>query len=618
MKHPNPIGYTARKANKDHTGSAKFATNAQVVTGTAADLIVSPLSLAGAVDDLMPDATTVIAGKVLLNTDGTLAGADNSTVPTALATKTYADALAIAGAPVASETVAGIGELATNAEAVAGTPSTGAVALFVTPSNLASVMAAPGAIGGTTPAAGSFTTLATSGLASLSASATILTAGAALNLGSDNDSGAVNIGVGTSARAIGIGSSAAAHVVTIGSVTGGSQVILNSGTAGIQLASTGAGDITINSDDTLLLDADGVLELNSSAGVIGIGNDADANNINIGTGAAARTITVGNSSGATSVVLDSGTGAINIGTNAVAHTVTIGNSTGATAVVIDVGTGNFDVNGVGASTYAIGASTTTGTIVIGGTSGTGTMTFGDSDGTQIVQIGSGEGASTVAIAGGATSAKAVDIAIGAVANVVRIGTVTGAASMALKVGTGNFTLEGDVASTYEISSTGINTGTCKFASGTGARTVEIAGGGTGIKTINIGAAATADVITIGTTTGAGSLALKAGSGKVNVSGDLNIADTGKGLQIKTGAATDMAGSGTLVAGVATISNTNIATGDLIFVSRIGAAASTTLGVLTYTIIDATSFTVTSKILGTPGSTQTGDASTFAYFIVRGV
>ena len=65
-----------------------------------------------------------------------------------------------------------------------------------------------------------------------------------------------------------------------------------------------------------------------------------------------------------------------------------------------------------------------------------------------------------------------------------MGSVSGAASISQLVGTGNFTLEGNVASTYEISSTGVNTGTCKFASGTGARTVEIAGGGTGIKTIN--------------------------------------------------------------------------------------------------------------------------------------
>jgi|SRR5690606_4618061 len=76
----------------------------------------------------------------------------------------------------------------------------------------------------------------------------------------------------------------------------------------ISLSSTGSSDIIIDSDDTLLLDADGVLELNSSAGAISIGNDANAQAINIGTGAAARTITIGNTTGSTDLDLRCGTG----------------------------------------------------------------------------------------------------------------------------------------------------------------------------------------------------------------------------------------------------------------------------------------------------------------------
>ena len=288
-------------------------------------------------------ATNTVYGIVQIDTDGTFASADDDHVPTVLAAKTYADSLAIAGAPNMSQTVKGIGEVATTAEAVAVTLDD----KIMTPLKVGDVFAAPPALGSGTPAAGSFTTLATSGLASLSASATILTAGAALNLGSDASADAINIGTG-----------AAARTITMGNVTGATTLALNSGTGGIALASTGAGDIIINSDDTLLLDADGVLELNSSAGVIGIGNDADANNINIGTGAAARTITVGNSTGATSVVLNSGTGALNIGTNAIAHSVTIGNVTGATAVAINVGTGNFALEGNVASPIYINPLTT--------------------------------------------------------------------------------------------------------------------------------------------------------------------------------------------------------------------------------------------------------------------
>lgn len=102
-------------------------------------------------------ATTTTYGTVLLT--------DNSEP---VATKAYADALAIAGSPVATTTTAGIGELATDAEAIAGTPSTGLLALFVTPSNLSPVFASPPAIGGTVAAAGTFTDLTADGTGAVS------------------------------------------------------------------------------------------------------------------------------------------------------------------------------------------------------------------------------------------------------------------------------------------------------------------------------------------------------------------------------------------------------------------------------------------------------------------
>ncbi|HET6457893.1 MAG TPA: hypothetical protein VFG24_03315, partial [Nitrosopumilaceae archaeon] len=139
-------------------------------------------------------ATTTTYGTVLLT--------DNNQP---VATKFYADNLAIAGAPVSTTTTAGIGQLATDPEAIAGTASTPALALFVTPSNLAAVFAAPPATGGTTPGAGTFTTLAATstltvtGLSSLNGSATIVTGATALNLGADASTGAINIGTGAGA-----------------------------------------------------------------------------------------------------------------------------------------------------------------------------------------------------------------------------------------------------------------------------------------------------------------------------------------------------------------------------------------------------------------------------------
>jgi hypothetical protein len=136
-------------------------------------------------------------------------------------------------------------------------------------------------------------------------------------------------------------------------------------------------------------------------------------------------------------------------------------------------------------------------------------------------------------AGADAAANAINIGTGAAAKVVTIGSVTGASSMALNVGTGNFALEGNVASAYAISNTGANTGIFQMAGGTGARTVNIANGGTGIKTVNIATSATADVISIGDATGAGSLALDAGTGgfSLDATGASNITVTTAGTDL---------------------------------------------------------------------------------------
>jgi hypothetical protein len=161
-------------------------------------------------------------------------------------------------------------------------------------------------------------------------------------------------------------------------------------------------------------------------------------------------------------------------------------------------------------------------------------------------------------------------------------------------------------------------GLITISGGTGAQTTNIANG-TGGKTVNIATGAGANTVALGSINSTSATTINSGSGNINATGgNLKIATTGKGLQIKAGAATDMAGSSVLVLGTVTIANTNIATGDLIFLSRIASNGSVTLGEYSYTIINATSFTVTSLTLGTPAATQTADVSSFAYFIVRGV
>lgn len=162
------------------------------------------------------------------------------------------------------------------------------------------------------------------------------------------DDGEISLSSGTGA--INIGTDAAAKTISVGNVTGATGLVLNSGTAGIQMASTGAGDITLNSSDTVLIDSAGVLELNSSAGVISIGNDAVAQNVNIGTGAAQRVITIGNSIDASECILNSGTAGIAMTT------------TGSGDVTINTG-----------SVYRGGTAVTPYALVAGGTTNVGPM-----------------------------------------------------------------------------------------------------------------------------------------------------------------------------------------------------------------------------------------------------
>jgi hypothetical protein len=522
-KYARTTAYTGRKGTENKSGQLRLATAAEGAAGVRTDVAISPAILDSAVESLIQDGTTTQKGIVRLATVGeTTAGV----LDTVANTPAGLAAVAIAGSPDASETVKGIAEIATTAEAVAVTDDE----RIITASKVGDIFAAPPAIGSGTPADGSFAALDATGVISGASGAIIASGGAGdIDLGADAQTDAINVGTG-----------AAARTITVGNITTTTAVAINSGTGHITLTSTSTGDINLVAGDKVLIDAAGTVELESSAGAISIGADDIDQDINIGTDGE-RTLTMGSANGAAGVVIDGGTGDITIGANAIAHSQTLGNVTGASALVLLTGTGNFSLDGVGATTYEVGPSTTSGTIVIGGTSQTGTLTLGDSDGTNIVEIGSGEGATTVAIAGGATSAKTVTIADGAVANLVTIGSVSGAASLDLLVGTGNFTLEGATTSTYELSSTGVNTGTVKLASGTGARTVEIAGGGTGVKTVNIAAAASADVITIGDATGAGSLALVAGTGGATLdSGDAISVDSVAASNFTvTGAAADL-------------------------------------------------------------------------------
>lgn len=122
-------------------------------------------------------------------------------------------------------------------------------------------------------------------------------------------------------------------------------------TAGISLSVTAG---TAGTDTTALSGGNLVLQ-----GGGGGGTNGNGGNVNIDAGVANGTGT---------------NGSVNIGTQ-YASAVAIGNLLGSSGISMSVGTGNYQLNGVGASTYSIGGATTTGSITVGGTSETGALTL---------------------------------------------------------------------------------------------------------------------------------------------------------------------------------------------------------------------------------------------------
>src|SRR6185369_104275 len=258
----------------------------------------------------------------------------------------------------------------------------------------------------------------------------------------NSSAGVISVGNDAVAQNINIGTGAAARTITIGNVSSTTGLVLNSGTGCVAINTTTTGDVIVASADTLLLDSAGVLELNSSAGVISVGNDAVSQNINIGT-AGARVISIGNSTGATQLVLDAGTGGVDVGTNAIAHTVTLGNIIGASAVNINSGTaGSAIVTTNGTFSVATG----TGTVDISNDATANTVNVGTGAGVKTVNIGSTNTTSVTTINAGATGNVALGGAFVALPGPVFIYTGAGAPAGGLAVQVGDLYINTTAAS----------------------------------------------------------------------------------------------------------------------------------------------------------------------------
>lgn len=187
-----------------------------------------------------------------------------------------------------------------------------------------------------------------------------------------------------------------------------------------------------------------------------------------------------------------GANTINIGTSAFANIVSIGSVTGAASLTMRVGTGNFSLDGVGASIYTIGPSTTGGTMNFGGTgANTGAMTIAGGTGAQTINIANSTGGKTVAIATGAG------------ANAVTIGSTNTTSATTIQSGTGDLVMTStdratiDAVGVLELNSSGAAIGIGNDADAFG---------------INIGTGAAARTITIGNVTGATAVNVNSGTG----------------------------------------------------------------------------------------------------------
>lgn len=208
------------------------------------------------------DGNSWVQNQISLSTDGTFATPSDSTASSSLAIKTYVDATASFGAPIATESTNGIGKTVTDANAIARIANSATEAYFVSPENLDAILASPSAIGGTSAAAGTFTALTANGSGAVS-----LTSNAAATL--TNTSGDITI------------DSNAGSVIIDGGEAVADAILLDASNAagGIDI-DAGTGGITIDSGDAISIDAAAASNFTASAGDVTIQATTGSVNVN--------------------------------------------------------------------------------------------------------------------------------------------------------------------------------------------------------------------------------------------------------------------------------------------------------------------------------------------------
>lgn len=315
------------------------------------------------------------------------------------------------------------------------------------------------------------------------------------------------------------------NVGTTGSATAASTInIANTSDAtGTQAISIGSAAKAANS-----------ITLEAGTGTTALFNGATAHTIQLATGAAVQTVTIGSTNTTSALTLQAGSGGVtltgtaqinnsgssntSIGALATGGTITVGNTSGTDLVLQDA---NWNVTGAGAATFA--SITNNGTY--NGNTFTNTRLAFSAASTATVDSASGQG-----IAIGDTNATSVTL--GNTTNTSSI-VLQGAAAATYTIGnantTGIITLgQSTDTNTIKIGSAGpadTKTQTINIGNGSadgttsGGVNINIASGIPGTNATNttrIGVGAGKNVITVGSTSGASSLLLQAGTGNVDV------------------------------------------------------------------------------------------------------
>lgn len=498
-KFARPNSYNGKQSNQNWTGQVRAANATEASAGVSEQLYISPSTLADAVVDLVPLATPTVPGIVTV----TAAPFDTG----AVATKLYADNLAIAGAPIAEEAVNGIGKIATDAQAVAGTANNpGVTALFLTPSNLTPVFAAPPAIGGTTPAGGAFTTLSASGAFSLTGDQVTVAEGGT-GAASLTDHG-IMLGSGTAAVSVtAVGTTGQILIGQSGADPVWTTNVDLPGTLDVTGAATFDDDVTVVG--TLTMGAIAVDNLAISGNTISSTDpDGDINLTPDGTGevvAANLTLTAqltvaNGGTGATSltehgIVLGSGTSAVTVTAVGTNNQVLIGQS-----AADPIWTTNLSLPGtldVASGLTTLSSLTAVGTTNINA-SGAAVTTIG-TGGTGAVNIGNATG--NTAITGTLTITDPLDVAQGGTGlatitdHSVMVGSGTGDVTP-ITVGTNGQLLVGSTGADPVFATAGSSLSSIVNTLGAGTFSQDVSANWLRVATVTI---ATGDVLTMATT-----------------------------------------------------------------------------------------------------------------------